>query len=268
MSIFTTRSPASATATVREMTAAELDRAGLLHADERVRISRFAVFTPGDELGTLRPVVLGRGAVVSACAVVHGGTTLAPGARVEEHAVVGKPEHGYAVGELRSGIGGGTLIDEGAVIRSGAIVYADVVVGSGTVVGHHTLLRTAVRVGADTQLGHYLCVERATRIGHGVRCSPGSHITSSTQVDDRVFLGAGVRTINDKTLTWRDPHREPTLVPPRFGAGAKVGSGSVILAGVTVGAHALVGAGSLVTRDIPAGTLAYGHPARVHGEAP
>ncbi|HKS48673.1 MAG TPA: hypothetical protein VJT49_26915 [Amycolatopsis sp.] len=31
--------------------------------------------------------------------------------------------------------------------------------------------------------------------------------------------------------------------------------------------HALVGAGSVVTRDIPAHALAYGCPARVHGEA-
>jgi acetyltransferase-like isoleucine patch superfamily enzyme len=83
-----------------------------------------------------------------------------------------------------------------------------------------------------------------------------------------VFLGAGIGTINDKTLTWRDPHRTPTLEPPQFDTGAKVGSGCTVLAGVTVGEHALVGAGSLVTHDVPAGALAYGSPARVHGQAP
>jgi len=57
-------------------------------------------------------------------------------------------------------------------------------------------------------------------------------------------------------------------VPPRFERGARVGSGSVILAGVTVGEDALVGAGSVVTRDIPAGSVAYGVPARVrHNKA-
>lgn len=72
-----------------------------------------------------------------------------------------------------------------------------------------------------------------------MRCSPGSHITSSSVLADRVFLGAGVRTINDKTLTWRDPHRKPILAALRFDTGAKVGGGSVVLAGVTVGEHAL-----------------------------
>ncbi|MGH3874268.1 MAG: hypothetical protein ACRDSR_22665 [Pseudonocardiaceae bacterium] len=183
-----------------ELTAAELDCAGLLHAKRNIQISRFAIFV-------------------------------------------------YALGQIYCGAGDATMISSGAVLRCGAIVYAGVCLGENTLVGHH------------------LTIERATRIGHHVRCSPGSHITSSTQIADRVFLGAGIRTINDKTLIWRDPNRTPTLAPPRFDTGVKVGSGSTVLAGVTIGAHALIGAASLVTHDIPAGALAYGHPARVHGQA-
>jgi acetyltransferase-like isoleucine patch superfamily enzyme len=106
-------------------------------------------------------------------------------------------------------------------------------------------------------------VERSSALGARVRCSPGGHITSSCVLADRVFLGAGVRTVNDRELIWGDPDRVPELVPPQFDHGARVGSGSVILAGVTIGAEALVGAGSVVTRDVPAGAVAYGVPARV-----
>ncbi|PXX71196.1 transferase family hexapeptide repeat protein [Nocardia tenerifensis] len=250
----------------REMTASQLDRAGLLQIEGDAQISRFAVFVPTDELGTVRSVVVGRGAVIGAFAIVYGGTTLAEHARIEGQAIVGKLELGYAVGRAYSGAGAPTMIGGGAVVRCGAIIYADVHVGFETVGGHHTLLRTSVQVGAQTQLGHHLVVERDTHIGDDVRCSPGSHITSSTVLSDRVFLGAGVRTINDKTLTWRNPKREPRLLAPRFGTAAKVGSGSVIMAGVRIGDHALVGAGSLVTHDVPAGAMAYGHPARVQGQ--
>jgi acetyltransferase-like isoleucine patch superfamily enzyme len=149
------------------------------------------------------------------------------------------------------------------VIRAAAIVYAGVEIDTATVVGHHTLLRSFVIVGQDSQLGHNLTIERASRIGSRVRCSPGSHITSSCMLADRVFLGAGVRTVNDMYLIWHDSERQPDLVPPSFGYAARVGSGSTILAGVSIGEHALVGAGSVVTRDVPAGAVAYGVPARV-----
>jgi acetyltransferase-like isoleucine patch superfamily enzyme len=250
------------------MTAVELDRSGLLYAEQGAVISPFAIFSPVDAVGTVRPVTIRAGAVIGAFAVVHGGTTLGEQAQIEDHAVIGKPEIGYAVGRTYYGSGAATVIGAGVVVRSGGIVYADVHIGADTVIGHHTLLRTSVQVGTGTQLGHNMTVERAAHIGSDVRCSPGSHITSSAHIADRVFLGAGVRTVNDKTLTWRDPHRPPELMPPRFNTGAKVGSGSTVLAGVTIGEHALVGAGSVVTRDIPPGALAYGCPARLHGEAP
>jgi acetyltransferase-like isoleucine patch superfamily enzyme len=246
------------------VSAAELARSGLLLAGESAQISSYALFVPADEQGMVRPVEVGAGCRIGAYAVLCGGTVLRAGACVEEHALVGRPERGYAVGHVYPGTGVSTVLGQGVIVRSGAVIYAGVAIGDGTLVGHHTLLRSMVTVGEETQLGHHLTVERASGIGARVRCSPGSHITSSCVLADRVFLGAGVRTINDRELIWRDPAREPELVPPRFECGARVGSGSVILAGVTVGEDALVRAGSVVTRDIPAGSVAYGVPARVH----
>ena len=248
------------------VTATELNAAGLLHADTGSTISSQAVFMPADERGTVLPVTVGVGCHIGPFAVIHGGTSLADGARIEEHTVIGKLEHGYAVGKVYEGAGAGTVIGAGAVIRSGAIVYAGAAVGTETVVGHHTLLRSFVVVGDQTQLGHNLTIERQARIGNDVRCSPGSHITSSCVLADRVFLGAGIRTVNDRYLIWRVTGREPELMAPCFERGAKVGSGSTILAGVTVGEEALVGAGSVVTRDVPPGAIAYGVPACVRGE--
>jgi acetyltransferase-like isoleucine patch superfamily enzyme len=242
---------------------AELAGAGLLRAGEAAQISSYALFVPADEQGTVRPVEVGAGCRIGAYAVLCGGTTLGAGAQVEEHALVGRPERGYAVGHVHPGTGASTVLGREVIVRSGAVIYAGVTIGDGTLVGHHTLLRSLVTVGQETQLGHHLTVERASRIGAWVRCSPGSHITSSCVLADRVFLGAGVRTVNDRELIWRDPVREPELVPPRFERGARVGSGSVILAGVTIGEDALIGAGSVVTRDIPTGSVAYGVPARV-----
>lgn len=246
------------------VTALQLCRAGLLQAGPDCWISPHAVFVPEDMLGTRHPIVLGERCVIGPFAVLHGGVELGARVRVEEHVVVGRPESGYAVRVVYPGAGGPTILGDEVVLRAGAIVYANVEVGAGTTIGHHALLRTGVVVGADSQLGHHLTVERQTRIGQGVRMSPGSHITADTHIADRVFLGAGVRTVNDRQLIWRDPDQETELAPPWFDEGCKVGSGSCVMAGVTVGAHALVGMGSVVTRDVPPHVTVYGNPARVH----
>jgi maltose O-acetyltransferase len=42
-----------------------------------------------------------------------------------------------------------------------------------------------------------------------------------------------------------------------------LGGGAIVCPGVSIGEHTVVGAGAVVTRDLPAGVVAYGNPARV-----
>ncbi len=249
------------------VTIADLARAGLLEAGSGCQISPHAVFVPTDMLGTLRPIVLGDRCTISAGAILHGGTRLASDCRVEEHVVVGCPEYGYAMRSIYQGAGEPTFVGDEVVLRSGVVVYAGVTVGAETVIGHHTLLRSQVTVGYNSQLGHHLTIERGCRIGDGVRMSPATHLTAATEIATGAFLGAGIRTVNDKHLIWREPDRQAELTPPRFCENCKVGSGSTILAGVTIGAYCLIGAGSVVTCDIPPNATAYGVPARVRSSA-
>lgn len=244
-----------------DLTAAEMAAVGLLTTGPGCVISEFALFRPADHLGELRPVVLGAGARIGAFAIVHGGTELGEQARVEDRVIVGQPELGYAVREQHPGMGAPTVLDSESVVRAGAVLYAGVRLGARTAVGHQTVVRSHVTVGADTLLGHTMTIERGCRIGARVRCSPGSHITSDTVIGDDVFLGAGVRTINDNGLDWRVGGGQAPLTPPRFDDGCRVGSGSVVLGGVRVGARALVGAGSVVTRAVAPDTVVFGNPA-------
>lgn len=53
----------------------------------------------------------------------------------------------------------------------------------------------------------------------------------------------------------------------RIGRGVFIGARAIILKGVTIGDRAIVGAGAVVTKDVPAGAVAGGNPARVIGGA-
>ena len=69
----------------------------------RGAISPLAVFVPVDAQGVARPVEIGEGCQVGPFAVIYGGSVLGDGTRLDEHAIVGKPEQGYAVGNTYPG---------------------------------------------------------------------------------------------------------------------------------------------------------------------
>lgn len=134
-------------------------------------------------------------------------------------------------------------------------VQEEVVIGAGTRVGSMTIIHSGAQVGEDCTIGSH-CNICDCRIGDRVSIQTGCHITRGVLIEDDVFIGPGVVTLNDK-LTGDE------LSYPRICHGAKVGGGSVILPGITIGANAIVGAGSVVTRDVPPGETRLGNPARM-----
>lgn len=102
----------------------------------------------------------------------------------------------------------------------------------------------------------------------GTKVSSHSFVCEGVTIEDEVFVGHGVMFIND-----RHPHATTAgelqtetdwqVVPTRIARGASIGSGAVILCGVTVGEGALIGAGAVVTHDVATGAVVAGVPARV-----
>jgi acetyltransferase-like isoleucine patch superfamily enzyme len=88
-------------------------------------------------------------------------------------------------------------------------------------------------------------------------------------IEDDAFIGHGVMFINDRYPRSTSPagalqtEADWQVVPILIQRGASIGSNATILCGVTVGEGAIIGAGSVVTKDVPAGVIAAGNPARV-----
>jgi acetyltransferase-like isoleucine patch superfamily enzyme len=124
-------------------------------------------------------------------------------------------------------------------------------------------------VGDETKIGAFVEIQKNARVGRRCKISSHTFICEGVTIEDEVFIGHGVMFINDsyprattetgELQTAADWKVEQTLVKK----GASIGSGATVLCNVTIGEKAIVGAGSVVTRDVPAGTIVVGNPARV-----
>lgn len=123
-------------------------------------------------------------------------------------------------------------------------------------------------IGDETKIGTFVEIQKNATVGKRCKISSHSFICEGVIIEDNVFIGHGVMFINDsypratsdgKLQTEADWTVEPT----RIKKGASIGTGSTILANVTVGENAIVGAGSVVTKDVPPNAIVAGNPARV-----
>jgi acetyltransferase-like isoleucine patch superfamily enzyme len=124
-------------------------------------------------------------------------------------------------------------------------------------------------IGDGAKIGTFVEIQKGARIGKRVKVSSHTFICEGVTIEDEVFVGHGVMFINDKfprattDAGQLQTEADWTCTPTLIKRGASLGSNATILCGVTVGENAIVGAGSVVTRDIPAGAVVAGNPARI-----
>jgi acetyltransferase-like isoleucine patch superfamily enzyme len=158
-------------------------------------------------------------------------------------------------------------VADGPVNEAPYRLLSGVSFGDGVVVQSFTNLY-GCRIGDNTRVGPFVEIQRGAVIGADCKIQSHSFICDGVTIEDGVFVGHGVMFVNDKyprattgegVLQGADDwQRLDTVVERR----AAIGSGAVVLGGVRVGAGALVGAGAVVTRDVEAGAVVRGVPAR------
>ena len=142
-----------------------------------------------------------------------------------------------------------------ATIGDGVRVTASTVVDSvmepGTDVGPYSHLRGGAIMRAGAHVGNFTEIKNSV-LGAGARAGHFSYIGDAS-IGDRSNIGAGTVTCNYDGV---DKHRTD------IGADVFIGSGSMLIAPLTIGDHARTGAGSVVNHDVAAGTTVVGVPAR------
>jgi acetyltransferase EpsM len=114
-------------------------------------------------------------------------------------------------------------------IHPQAIIASDVSIGVGTVVCAGAVINPGSRIGNNVVINTSASVDHECVLEDGVHIGPGVHLGGRTTVKRGTWVGIGA-TISDR---------------------------------VTIGAASIIGAGAVVLKDIPAGVVAYGVPAKI-----
>lgn len=204
---------------------------------------------------------LGVGVTIGHFTVVHPGVSLGDGCVVGSHCVLGEPTADFYGGASEDPVAA-TTIGPGAVVRSHSVVYRGVTIGADLRTGHRVTVREDCTIGTDVQLGTGVDLQGDLVLGDHVRLHSGVFVARSSTVEDFVWLFPSVRLVDDP-----HPPSDSCTHGPTVRRYAAVGAGATVMPGIEVGEHAVVGAASVVTRDVAAGDLVLGAPARVVGPA-
>lgn len=97
-----------------------------------------------------------------------------------------------------------------------------------------------------------------TRIGPGFRLDHGQALV----VNDGTVFGAGCTVRNSTTIGNKRLREGGYSRAPIIGSRVDIGANAVIIGPITIGDDVAIGAGAVVVKDVPAGHVAVGNPAR------
>ena len=184
-------------------------------------------------------------------AYVDHGVTLAEDVVLEPNVIL----RGSTTIGRGSRIGAGSQIVDSAVGER-CVVWASIVersvIEDDATVGPMSHLRPGAHVGPRSEVGNFAEIKNS-RLGEHVRQHHMSYL-GDAELGAEVNVGAGTITAN---YDGRRKHRTT------IGEGVFLGVDTMLVAPVTLGAGSKTGAGAVVTKDVPAGKLALGVPARI-----
>lgn len=136
-------------------------------------------------------------------------------------------------------------------------------IGLNTRIWQFAIVLPGAKIGEDCNICSHCFIENDVTIGDRVTIKSGVQLWNGLRVGDDVFIGPNASFANDKFP--RSKQTPEKFLETYIDTGASIGSGAIILPGISIGRSAMIAAGSVVTRSVPPNAIVIGNPARIVG---
>ena len=189
--------------------------------------------------------------------------------RVHPDATIGR---GSSIGQdtlILNAVLGTVNIGSNCIIGNYSMLEDNVTVGDGSKIWHFCHIRKDSEIGKNCILGDYVYIDSGVVIGNETKIQNYVPVYHGVEMEEGVFLGPNSLTTNDmlpRARTGQGNIQEQSdwkVSPTHISKDASIGAGAVLRPGITIGEKALIGAGAVVTKDVPAGAVVVGNPAKI-----
>jgi len=160
-----------------------------------------------------------------------------------------------------------TQFGENVKIGFNTVIEKDCKIGSNTIIAHNCVLRPGTVIGDNCVIGHCTVFEKNYTIGNRTLIHAQCHITLGTVIEEDVFVAVMVTFANTRNIV-HGRNFPLVLEAPIVRRAARIGCNVSLTPGVEIGTNAFIGMGSVVTKNVPAGEMWFGNPAKYIKDVP
>lgn len=201
-------------------------------------------------------VILEKGVIIGNNCIINDNVTIKENTKIGNGCILGEYINDYFISDSHLYVNPKTVIGKNSLIRSMTIIYADNNLGDFLETGHRVTIREKSDIGHHVRIGTLSDIQGFCKIGNYVRMHSNVHVGQESNIKDFVWLFPYCILTNDPT-------------PPSnrlFGTTLEkysvLATGTIVLPNMRIGEASFIGAHSLVNKNVEAGKLYAGNPAK------